>query len=142
MTALESSYPYVPRVVAFCDDQTVLGCDFYVMERIPGIILRRELPAGMVLPEEEARRLCTNVLDRLIELHAIDYRQAGLEDFGKPEGYVEPEKRERRDGGNQVFHREAPFAWCHWYCAPCISRSMTGTSGAHRIRARIGPLGT
>jgi aminoglycoside phosphotransferase (APT) family kinase protein len=89
MTALRESYPYVPRVVAFCDDQDVLGCDFYLMQRIPGIILRRELPRGLILSEEETHRLCTNVLDRLIDLHSIDYEAAGLGDFGKPAGYVE-----------------------------------------------------
>ena len=88
MTALEKVYPYVPRVVAFCEDESVLGCDFYLMERIPGTILRRELPRGLTLTERETRQLCTNVLDRLIDLHAIDYREAGLTGFGKPEGYV------------------------------------------------------
>ncbi|RZV41628.1 MAG: phosphotransferase family protein [Acidimicrobiales bacterium] len=93
MTALRTSFPYVPEVVAFCEDHSVLGCDFYVMERIPGIILRRELPRGLVLSEPETRQLCTNVLDRLIELHTLDYRAAGLGDFGKPEGYVERQIR-------------------------------------------------
>jgi aminoglycoside phosphotransferase (APT) family kinase protein len=88
MTALKNIYPYVPRVIASCDDETVIGCDFYLMERIPGIILRRELPRGLVLSEEETRRLCTNVLDRLIDLHSIDYQAAGLGDFGRPAGYV------------------------------------------------------
>jgi aminoglycoside phosphotransferase (APT) family kinase protein len=89
MAALQDVYPYVPRVVAFCDDERVLGCDFYLMERMRGIILRREIPHGLTLTREETRRLCTNVLDRLIDLHSLDYRSAGLGDFGKPEGYVE-----------------------------------------------------
>jgi len=50
--------------------------------------LRRELPRDLVLSEQETRRLCTNVLDRLIDLHSIDYQAAGLGDFGKPAGYV------------------------------------------------------
>ena len=89
MTALEESFPYVPRVIAFCEDHSVLGCDFYVMERIPGIILRRELPRGLVLSEADTRQLCTSVLDRLIELHTLDHEAIGLGDFGKPRGYVE-----------------------------------------------------
>jgi aminoglycoside phosphotransferase (APT) family kinase protein len=89
MTALRNVYPYVPRVVAFCDDESVLGCEFYLMERMRGVILRREIPRGLTLTREETRRLCTNVLDRLIDLHSLDYRAAGLGDFGKPEGYVE-----------------------------------------------------
>jgi aminoglycoside phosphotransferase (APT) family kinase protein len=89
MTALRDSFPYVPKVVAFCDDQEVLGCDFYVMERIQGIILRRQLPSDLALSEEETRQLCTNFLDRLIELHTLDYEAIGLGNLGKPEGYVE-----------------------------------------------------
>ncbi len=43
MDRLKPVYPWVPAMVAFCDDQSVLGCDFYVMERLEGIILRKEL---------------------------------------------------------------------------------------------------
>lgn len=88
LTALADVYPYVPKVLAFCDDPDVLGCDFFLMERLDGIILRKNLPRGMSLSREETARLCRNVVDRLIDLHSIDYRTAGLGDLGKPEGYV------------------------------------------------------
>jgi len=88
LTALHDAYPYVPRVLAFCDDQSVMGCDFFVMERIEGIILRKGLPRGLSLSREEVGQLCRNVVDRMIELHSVDFRAAGLEDFGRPEGYV------------------------------------------------------
>jgi len=88
LTALADVYPYVPRVLASCDDPDVLGCDFYLMERLDGIILRKNLPRGMSLGREDTARLCRNVVDRLIDLHSVDYRAAGLGDLGKPEGYV------------------------------------------------------
>jgi len=88
LTALAGVYPYVPKVLAFCDDPDVLGCDFYLMERLDGIILRKNLPREMNLSREETTQLCRNVVDRLIDLHSIDYRAAGLGDLGKPEGYV------------------------------------------------------
>ena len=88
LTALANAYPYVPKVLAFCDDPSVIGCDFFLMERLDGIILRKNLPRGMRLSREETARLCHNVVDRLIDLHSIDYRAAGLGDLGKPEGYV------------------------------------------------------
>jgi len=69
-------------------DMSVLGCDFYLMERLDGIILRKNLPREMRLSREETTQLCRNVVDRLIDLHSIDYRAAGLGDLGKPEGYV------------------------------------------------------
>ncbi len=81
-------FPYVPEMVAFCDDPAVVGSDFYVMERLEGIILRRDLPEGLELSEEQTRGLCTNVLDRLVELHQVDPEAAGLSDIGRGEGYV------------------------------------------------------
>ena len=88
LTALADVYPYVPKVLAFCDDPDVLGCDFFLMERLDGIILRKNPPRGMSLGRADTARLCRNVVDRLIDLHSIDYRAAGLGDLGKPEGYV------------------------------------------------------
>jgi len=88
LTALAGVYPYVPKVLAFCDDPSVIGCDFFLMERLDGIILRKNLPRGMHLSPEEISNLCRNVVDRLINLHSIDYKAAGLADLGKPVGYV------------------------------------------------------
>ncbi|MFC1851650.1 phosphotransferase family protein, partial [candidate division CSSED10-310 bacterium] len=61
---------------------------FYVMERVRGIILRKDLPKGMTLSPGEATSLCHNLIDVMIELHAIDYQKIGLENLGKPEGYI------------------------------------------------------
>ena len=88
MTALAPVYPYVPEILALGEDHTILGCDFYVMERLVGIIPRRDLPPGLDLTPEATRTLCRNVLDKLIELHAIDPTEAGLADLGKGAGYV------------------------------------------------------
>jgi aminoglycoside phosphotransferase (APT) family kinase protein len=85
---LRPVYPHVPRTVAFCADRTVLGSEFYVMERVEGTILGRDLPPGLALSERQVRGLCTEVLDRLVELHSVDPGKAGLADLGRGEGYV------------------------------------------------------
>lgn len=90
---LRPVFPYVPEVLAFCEDDAVLGSDFYVMERLNGIVLRRDLPEGMELPPERARALALGVIDRLIELHQVDPDAAGLGDLGKGAGYVERQVR-------------------------------------------------
>lgn len=90
---LRPVYPYVPNVLALCEDHDVLGSDFYVMERIPGIILRRDLPDGVTLDPSRARSLAFNTIDRLIELHQVDPEAAGLADLGKGAGYVERQVR-------------------------------------------------
>jgi aminoglycoside phosphotransferase (APT) family kinase protein len=88
MRQLKPVYPWVPKVHATCNDDTVLSCEFYVMEKLVGIIPRRELPAGLSLDEQQVRRLCQSVLDKLIALHQVDYQAAGLSGLGKGEGYV------------------------------------------------------
>ncbi len=88
MAALRPVYPLVPKILAVCEDVAVLGVPFYVMERLRGIILRRDLPEGLVLGREGVRQLCLNVLDQLIALHEVDWKAAGLESLGKGEGYV------------------------------------------------------
>ncbi len=87
--ALKPNYPLVPEMLALCTDQSVLGCDFYVMQRVEGIIPRANLPKEIHLSPEEVTRLCTNVLDGLIDLHQVDYHGTELESLGKGEGYCQ-----------------------------------------------------
>ena len=88
MGALKASYPYVPSILARCDDNGVIGQDFYVMERLSGTILRRDLPAELGLDRDGVRALCRGFIDRLIELHQVDATQPGLKELGKGEGYI------------------------------------------------------
>ncbi|QNK00207.1 phosphotransferase family protein [Dyella telluris] len=88
MGALKASYPYVPAILARCDDAQVIGQDFYVMERLSGTILRRDLPAELGLDRDGVRRLCVAFIDRLIELHQVDATQGELRELGKGEGYI------------------------------------------------------
>lgn len=88
LSRLKPAFHYVPAVLAVCEDEAVMGANFYVMERIKGIIPRKDFPKGMEVSPQLARELCESLLDVLIELHSIDFAQAGLADLGKPEGYV------------------------------------------------------
>lgn len=88
LSALRPVFPYCPEPLAYTEDVSIIGCPFYVMERLHGIILRRDLPQGLSFSPDQARTLCERVLDVQLELHSIDYKKIGLENFGKPEGYV------------------------------------------------------
>ena len=88
LRSLNPVFPYCPKPLLYTEDETVMGCPFYVMERIPGIILRKELPKGLVFSPGQMKALCENLLDVQYKLHSIDYKSIGLEGFGKPEGYV------------------------------------------------------
>jgi len=89
LKALGPAYPYCPRPLAYTDDSEVMGCQFYVMERIPGTILRKEIPASLGLAPSDVTLLNQNLVKVLCELHCVDYEGIGLGHFGKPEGYVE-----------------------------------------------------
>lgn len=86
--ALKPVFPYVPEMVGLCQDDGVIGGDFYVMERIPGTILRREVPGDLGLDAPAVRRLCESLVDRLVDLHSVDPEAAGLADLGRGPGYV------------------------------------------------------
>ncbi|WP_114240822.1 phosphotransferase family protein [Dyella sp. C9] len=88
MAALKPGYPYVPAILARCDDESVLGADFYVMERLHGTILRRDLPPELGLDRDGVHKLCVGFIDRLIQLHQVDTQQPGLRELAKGEGYI------------------------------------------------------
>jgi aminoglycoside phosphotransferase (APT) family kinase protein len=88
MRALKPEFPFVPRVDVLCEDTAIIGTEFYLMERLRGVILRRDLPGGLALSPEQARALCHAVLDCLVRLHGVDVQAAGLSGFGRGEGYV------------------------------------------------------
>lgn len=101
MSGLHGHYP-VPRPLAQCEDEAVLGAPFYVMEKLEGIILRRDLPAGMHLDAGAAVGLCERFWQALIDLHRLSPAEAGLADLGRPEGYVA-----RQIGGWNERYRRA-----------------------------------
>src|SRR6185436_10277208 len=78
LSPLYPVYQKVPRPLLFCEDESVLGAPFYVMERVQGIILRAQKPYGLDLPPVLMRRLSETFVDNLAEIHGIDYEAAGL----------------------------------------------------------------
>jgi aminoglycoside phosphotransferase (APT) family kinase protein len=89
LSALCRHWPYAPRPLAYTEDTSIIGCPFYLMERLEGIILRKDIPAGIFTDSGQVRRLYDNFVQVLCELHALDYNKIGLSDLGKPAGYVQ-----------------------------------------------------
>ncbi|HEU4507047.1 MAG TPA: phosphotransferase family protein [Pyrinomonadaceae bacterium] len=81
-------YKKVPRPLLFCDDESILGAPFYVMERVNGIILRAKPPKDIELSSQTMRGLSQTFIETLAEIHEVDYEAAGLGDLGAPQGYV------------------------------------------------------
>jgi aminoglycoside phosphotransferase (APT) family kinase protein len=93
LTALKGTGVPVPPTIALCTDTAVNEMPFYVMDYTPGIVLINELPAGYATTTDDRRRMCEAMIDTLVRLHDVDYRAVGLEDFGRPDGYLERQVR-------------------------------------------------
>lgn len=85
----QADYRKTPEPIVFCDDESVMGCPFYVMARVPGVILRASTAPKLAIPAGAMRRLSESLVDNLVQLHALDIQQTGLIQLGKPEGYVQ-----------------------------------------------------
>jgi aminoglycoside phosphotransferase (APT) family kinase protein len=88
LSRLYPIFPKVPRPILYCEDESILGSPFYLMERVKGIILRARLPEGLVLLPDDMHSLSESFIENLLEIHEVDYVAAGLGELGRSEGYV------------------------------------------------------
>lgn len=109
LSRLHSVYAPAPQVLCYCEDESILGVPFYLMEPIHGVILRRDPPPELDFPPEKARYLSESFVENLALLHSLDYAAVGLSDLGKPQGYLERQVRgwtERYNGSKTQDHPE------------------------------------
>ncbi len=97
----------VPRPVLLCADTDIIGAPFYLMERVHGVVIRGQLPPAFASDESSRADLGFELIDRLAELHAVDWQAVGLGDFGKPQGYLE--RQVRRWTGQLDASRNRPL---------------------------------
>ncbi len=89
LSKLWQHYDRAPRAYLYCEDVSIAGAAFFVMERRRGVVLRRSIPEQMQQHPEIGRRVSFALVDALAELHEVDYSAAGLADLGKPEGFAQ-----------------------------------------------------
>jgi len=89
LKALYPVFPYCPEPLAYTEDTSIIGSPFFIMTKLSGIILRKNIPKELVFSKEQAKQLCTNLIDQLAKIHGIDVKKAGLDFIGKPDGYVQ-----------------------------------------------------
>jgi aminoglycoside phosphotransferase (APT) family kinase protein len=109
---LQSVYPLVPKMIALCEDQSVMGSDFYVMERVEGEIFRRDIPAGITATDISV--MADSLINGLVQLHAVD--SSILKELNKGAGYVQRQvegwsKRYRNALTDDVPAAEKLMAW-------------------------------
>lgn len=78
-----------PEPVLLCSDENVIGAKFYLMKRVNGVILRNRVPKGMTIEPATFNQLSKASVDQLVQLHQLDIKSSGLDQLGKPEGYVQ-----------------------------------------------------
>ena len=88
LSRLQGAYDKAPRPLLYTADESIIGAEFYVMERVRGVILRPSAPREMHPQPHLMRDISLSLVDGLVELHAVDLEAAGLSDFGRPKGYV------------------------------------------------------
>lgn len=86
---LKPALPEVPTMVGLCRDTSIIGSEFYVMERIEGVIPRRKMPKGLNLSVDQTRALCEAMWTKLAELHQVYIESTGLSVLSKGRGYTE-----------------------------------------------------
>jgi aminoglycoside phosphotransferase (APT) family kinase protein len=96
LSALAETPVRCPKPVLACDDASIIGAPFYLMERSKGFVIRDRLPAGFDDDEAARAGIGCELVDALAELHSVGWRGVGLEGFGKPTGYLERQVRRWR----------------------------------------------
>jgi len=89
LKGLNRGFEKAPKAYLFTNDVSIIGAPFYIMEKIEGIILSRKEANNRDISAEEYQKIACNWLDTFVELHELDFKKIGLEDLGKPDGYVE-----------------------------------------------------
>ncbi len=89
LSLLKPHYPKVPAPIVYCELADIIGAPFYVMEKLPGIILRAYNAPKMNIPAETFHKLSAALIDNLVVLHALDIQATGLIQLGKPGSYVQ-----------------------------------------------------
>lgn len=87
--AIKPHYDLAPEVQLMVEGSKALGCDYYIMTELKGLILRRKPPATPELTPVRCEQLCQTYVQGLVDLHAIDVDQTGLSHLGKGKGYIE-----------------------------------------------------
>ena len=116
LSVLHRAFPPAPQAFLFCENPDIIGAPFFVMERREGVVVRRTLPETYQAMEDAPQRMSRVLVDTLAAFHAVDYHALGLDDLGKPDGFVS----RQIEGWNKRWHRaklhdlpemDAVYAW-------------------------------
>lgn len=93
LAAISPHFDRAPKPYLLCEDTSVLGAIFYLMERRRGVVLRTSIPPELAALPDLPQRVSQAFLDCLVDLHSVDIERHGLTSLGKPQGFVERQVR-------------------------------------------------
>ena len=105
LSALHTVFPLAPKTYLFCEDDSVMGVPFFVMERCQGLVIRQDMPPQYLDDLDLQRRIATALVDALADLHQVDFQALGLETLGRPEGFMARQVA----GWTRRWERAKPF---------------------------------
>ncbi|MEM1135429.1 MAG: phosphotransferase family protein [Bacteroidota bacterium] len=116
LCAIREVYEKVPEPIFYCEDEKVIGTEFYLMERVNGIILRQKAPEGLSLNKHLMENFSMALIDNLVAIHKIDVTQEAFNNIGKPEGYIKRQvegwvKRYKNAATEEITDMEVAAEW-------------------------------
>ncbi|MDQ5844070.1 MAG: phosphotransferase family protein [Acidobacteriota bacterium] len=116
LSVIHPRFPLAPKPILLCEDASVIGVPFYLMERRRGLIVRSKVPASIGDDAALRKRLSETVVDTLAALHDVDIYASGIAAFGKPAGFVGRQvngwaDRWQRSKTNELPGMEAVISW-------------------------------
>ena len=110
LSVINPGFRLAPKPIVLCEDASVIGVPFYLMERRRGFIVRQTLEGALKDDLELRRKLSETVVDTLVALHAVDIYESGIANIGKPEGLV----RRQVAAGADRWQRSKTGNWRRW----------------------------
>jgi len=129
LSVLHQVFPYAPRAFLYCDDPSIIGADFFVMERRQGVVVRRSMPPEFASLMDAPRRMSEALVDALAEFHAVDYQAIGLGGLGEPDGFISRQiegwyKRWHGAKTEEVADMDSTYNWLKTHQPPTSAYSL------------------
>lgn len=129
LDAVHPHFPEAPRVFLLCEDPSVIGGVFFLMERRQGLVIRDSIPRELAAIPDYPRRVSEAFIDCLVRLHAIDVSEPRLSSLGKPEGFVQRQVRGWADRWQRSKTEELPemervIQWLHDHMPPSAQATL------------------
>jgi aminoglycoside phosphotransferase (APT) family kinase protein len=129
LRAVHPHFPEAPQVFLLCEDPSVIGGTFFLMERRHGVVIRDSVPRELAAIPDYPRRISEAFIDCLVRLHSIDASQPAISSLGKPDGFVERQvrgwaERWNRAKTEKVTEMDRIVRWLHDFLPPSVDPTL------------------